>query len=71
MTKLVVQKSVRPTRKIFAVIVAGAVIGGVQAGLSTFWPDHPFAPMMEELDSWIQFTVMAIAGYMTKESAGA
>lgn len=67
MTKLVNQKTFRPTRKIFAVMVAGAVVGGIQAILNLYWPEHPFAPWMENIDSWVQFAVMAAAGYLTKE----
>lgn len=67
MTKLVEQPTKLPTRKILAVIISGAVIGGLQAALRTFWPDHPFDALMEDLDIWIQAAVMIAAGYMTKE----
>lgn len=67
MEKLVTRTSALPTRKIFAVIVSGAVLGGIQAGLNLVWPDHPFAVVLEEADIWIQFAVMTIAGYMTKD----
>lgn len=60
-----------PTRKIFAVIIAGAVVGGLQAALSIFWPDHPFSPLFEDIDSWVQMGVMVAAGYMTKERVDA
>ncbi len=69
MTDLVKQKTAWPVRKILAVIVAGAVVGGVQSGLNTFWPDHPFADVLENLDVWVQYAVMALAGYLTKEKA--
>ena len=67
MSNLVNRKNALPTRKILAVILSGAVIGALQAGLHIFWPDHPFGPLMEELDVWIQAGVMVVAGYMTKE----
>ncbi len=63
------QPTAMPTRKIAAVIIAGMLIGGVQSALNIFWPDHPFAPIMADLDTWVQFGVMALAGYMTKEKA--
>lgn len=58
-----------PTRKILAVIVSGAVLGAVQSALNLLWPDHPFAPIMDQADIWIQAGVMALAGYMTRERA--
>lgn len=69
MTELVVQKTARPTRKILAVILSGAIMGALQAALGVFWPDHPFAPVFEDLDHWIQAGVMILAGYYTKEKA--
>lgn len=63
------QPTAAPTRKIAAVIIAGMVVGGVQSALNIFWPDHPFAPIMQDLDLWIQTGVMILAGYMTKEKA--
>lgn len=67
MTGLVNQPTKLPTRKIFAVIIAGAVVGGVQSALRMFWPDHPFEPIMADLDIWVQMAVMVFAGYFTKE----
>ena len=69
MTELKNQPTKLPTRKILAVIVAGAVVGGVQSGLAVIWPDHPFAPIMADFDVWVQYGVMALAGYLTKERA--
>lgn len=68
---LVKQKTLRPTRKVFAVIVAGAVVGGTQAVIKTFWPDSlaSFENLAGDLDIWIQTLVMILAGYMTKEKA--
>lgn len=50
-----------------AVILSGMVVGGVQSALNLFWPDHPFAPYMSELDIWVQGVIMVAAGYLTKE----
>ena len=44
------QPSKMSTRKIAAVIVSGAVLGAAQAALDLLWPDHPFAPLMEQAD---------------------
>lgn len=61
------QPTAMPTRKLMAVIISGAILGGAQAALSVLWPDHPFAPLMEQVDIWIQAGVMIIAGYMVRE----
>ena len=64
---LVKQATNLPTRKIFAVLISGMILGGVQSMLHLFWPDHPFAPYMEYADIWLQGIVMVAAGYFTKE----
>ena len=69
MTDLVKQASAFPIRKIVAVVVSGAVIGGIQSGLNLVWPDHPFVELLEQVDIWVQYGVMTFAGYMTKEKA--
>lgn len=61
------QPTKMPTRKIAAVIISGALLGATQAALDLLWPDHPFAPLMEQADIWIQMGVMALAGYMVRE----
>lgn len=67
MSQLKTQPSSFPTRKIVAVIVSGAVIGGIQSGLALLWPDHPFAGLFQDLDIWVQSGVMVLAGYLTKD----
>lgn len=64
---LVKQTTSLPTRKILAVIVSGMIVGGIQSALGIFWPEHPFAPFMEDFDIWVQGMIMVIAGYMTRE----
>lgn len=67
MTELKDQPTSFPTRKILAVIVSGAVVGALQSGLNLFWPDHPFSYLMQDFDIWVQWGVMALAGYITRE----
>jgi hypothetical protein len=67
MSELKNQPTKFPTRKILAVIIAGALVGGLQSALQLLWPDHPFSPLMQDIDLWVQYGVMALAGYMTKE----
>lgn len=66
---LVNQTSKRPTRKITAMIISGMVIGVAQSLLRYFWPDHPFAPYVDDVDIWLQGAIMLGFGYMTKERA--
>lgn len=65
--KLKSQASTMPTRKIMAVIISGAVLGGIEAGLDLLWPAHPFAPLMEQFGLWVQAGVMIAAGYLVKD----
>lgn len=69
MANLTKQKTPFPTRKILAVIISGAILGGLQSALTIFWPDHPFEALAEDLDIWIQAGVMALAGYFVQEKA--
>jgi hypothetical protein len=64
---LVNQASKYPTRKIMAVIISGMILGAAQSLLRLFWPEHPFAPYMDDIDIWLQGVVMIAAGYLTKE----
>lgn len=67
MTALVKQPSRFPTRKILAVILSGMILGILQSALRILWPDHPFAPYMDDFDVWLQGFIMVVAGYLTKE----
>lgn len=67
MSQLKTQPDKFPTRKIVAVIVSGAILGGVQSSLALLWPDHPFAGVFHDLDIWLQTGVMILAGYITKD----
>jgi len=69
MADLKTQPTKLPTRKILAVILSGAILGATQSALKIFWPDHPFAPFMQEIDVWLQGLVMVAAGYLTKDKA--
>lgn len=69
MAELKNQPTKFPTRKIMAVIVSGAILGAAQSALGLYWPDHPFAPYLQDVDIWLQGVVMILAGYLTKEEA--
>ena len=66
---LVEQSTKWPIRKVWAVIIAGAVIGGVQSALGFVPGGKDFIPFVEEFDVWIQLGVMSLAGYFVKEKA--
>lgn len=54
-----------PVRKVWAAIISGMVIGGVQTALSIFLPEQSFQVALEQLDVWIQGAVMVAFAYMT------
>lgn len=66
---LVDQPTAEPTRKMWAVIIWGALLGAAQVALQILWPDHPFAETLNQFDVLLQAAVMALAGYMTREAA--
>lgn len=66
---LMEQPSAMPTRKMWAVIIAGACIGAAQTALALLWPEHPFTAMFEIFDVLIQGAVMSLAGYYVLEKA--
>lgn len=69
MTTLVDQPSWMPTRKLLAVIIAGAVTGAAQSLIAALFPDFASAEIVALLDGWVQAAVIAAAGYFTRERA--
>jgi hypothetical protein len=63
------QPTAWPTRKLWAVIIAGMIVSGIRAGLGEVWPDHPLEPFLVEMGPWLQTGIMALAGYMTRNKA--
>jgi len=66
---LVNQPSAAPTRKWWALVIAGFVVNGGFGALDALWPDHPFAPYKAEIIGWAVLGVSAVAAYMTKNRA--
>lgn len=66
---LVNQPTKWPTRKLVAVIIAGAVTGALQSAGEVFLPDLPLTELLSQIDAWVQLGVMALAGYMTRDRA--
>lgn len=63
------QPTAAPTRKMTSVIIAGMLMGALQSLLQVYWPDHPFADLMPQIEIWLQMGVMVAAGYFTRERA--
>ena len=63
------QPSKMPTRKMWAVIVTGAVVGAATEALNTFVPGTNWQPFVEANSQYITALLMALAGYITKDAA--
>lgn len=69
MTTKINQPTANPTRKLWAVIIAGVVTAAAQGLLEAYAPDLPIADMIQQLDLWVQAAIMIAAGYITRERA--
>lgn len=69
MTQLVNQPSLKPSRKIGAVILASVIVAAARTGLETYWPDAPMLDQLPQLEAWIQAGLVIAAGYLTRERA--
>jgi VanZ family protein len=67
MSNLQNQPTAWPTRKLAAVIIAGMVVGGLQAAAQAFFPGYNATELLKHVDFIVQGLVMAAAGYWTKE----
>lgn len=67
--KLIVQPTMKPTRKMAAVIVAGAASGAIMAAVQLFVPWLPVAETAAVVDAAVVALVMTAAGYWTRERA--
>lgn len=56
-----------PKRKIIVTFVTGALVGGTTSVLTLVWPDHPFAPFLEDFRGWVEVGVALTAGLIVKE----
>jgi hypothetical protein len=69
MSDLQNQPTAWPTRKLWAVIIAGMVVSGIRVALDEFMPGHQFEPLLLEAGPWLQTGLMAAAGYFTRNRA--
>ncbi len=66
---LVDQPTHYPMRKLIVAVAAGAIMGGLQTLLRHFWPDHPFAPYMQDIELWLNWAVMGLTFYFTRNKS--
>ena len=64
---LVKQSTAGPTRKMWAVILSGIIMGAVTSVTKEYAPD--MAADVAGLEVWINAGVMAVAGYWTRDRA--
>lgn len=63
------QPTYAPTRKVWAAIVAGMVVGALQSALSMFAPDLDATQLLQQVDIWVQTGAMVLASYFTRDRA--
>jgi hypothetical protein len=71
MAELKNQPTAWPTRKLWAVILAGMVVSGFRSGLGEVSPGlaEQLEPLLVEAGPWLQTGLMAAAGYFTRNRA--
>ena len=67
MARLAKQKSRMPTRKMWAGILSGVIVGAAQGGVSAAFPDADWQTLLSDLGPWLTALIMSGAGYMIKE----
>ena len=63
------QPSKAPTRKIWAVIASGVIVGGITGGLEAAFPGADFTQLVEQFRTEITVGLMVVAGYFTRDLA--
>ena len=63
------QPTLAPTRKVWAAIVAGMVVGALQSAMSIFAPDMDATQLLQQVDIWVQTGAMVAASYLTRDRA--
>ena len=66
---LINQPGPKPTRKMWAVLIAAAIVGAVRAVLAVLLPDLDPGPAVEIVRPFIEGGLICLAGYMTRERA--
>ncbi len=69
MKRLVNQPTKRPTRKIWAVIIAAAIVGAARSVLDALFPEMKLGPQIEAIRPFIESGLIAAAGYFARDSA--
>ena len=63
------QPSAMPTRKMWAVMVAGLLVAGLRVTLGTLYPDIDMGPVIEAVRPIVESALIVAAGYFTKDNA--
>lgn len=63
------QPTLAPTRKLWAVILAGAVTGALTVALERWLPGADVTEVIAGIDQVIIAAAMIVAGYLTRDSA--
>jgi hypothetical protein len=71
MTKkpLVDQPSLAPTRKLIAMIIAGAIMGTIQSLVVHYFPETDFSQILPQVGVWVNGAAMIVVGYFTRNRA--
>lgn len=67
MADLTNQPTLAPTRKLWAVIITGAIMGVLTTLVNRYAPE--LAPNLAGVDVWVSGAVMTLAGYLTRNRA--
>lgn len=65
---LINQPSRNPTRKLWAVIISGGILGAINAALTVAFPGTEFMYILDQLTPYLIGILMAIAGYFTRDA---
>jgi hypothetical protein len=63
------QPTAAPSRKWWALVIAGVLVNAAYGALDAVWPAHPFAPYKAEIIGWVVLAVGAASAYMTRNRA--
>jgi hypothetical protein len=61
------QPTANPTRKLWAVMISGALVGAVQAGLGFVMPESGVNQIIADFEPFVYGGVMVLAGYFTPD----
>lgn len=69
MADLVKQPTLSPTRKLWAVILTGALMGALNSAIAVFYPGNSIEDVFPGASVWVSGALMSAAGYLTSNRA--